>query len=322
MIRDTVRFCCMLLLAGSTLSGCASRPSSTAASPPRSEAGAPREENPASRQIVALVNGEPLTWQTLRRPLAERAGAEVLREAVLDHLLRQRCRSLGVTIEAEDLRAEEERLLEQISDDARSAAEMLEEIRRRRGLGDARYQQLLWRNAALRTLVAPDVTTVSEAALRSAYERAYGDLYELRLITVATLREATAARRRLEAGERFAEVAAAVSTDISRHRGGLLEPLSLADATYPQIIRDTARTLAPGDVSVPLALETGYALVRLEQILPGEKPPLEGVRAQLEAQVRLQQQRLLMDELARALLEEAQVTVFERGIDWQGANGG
>jgi parvulin-like peptidyl-prolyl isomerase len=302
------------------LAGCAGP-----AAPPRDRSTSPAQQEPTrdsdADRIVALVNGQPLTWEALRRPLAERAGDEILREVVLDHLLRRRLRELGITMQPADLEREESRLLEQIADDPGSAEQLLEAIRERRGLGETRYQALLWRNAALRRLVQPEGSPISEAALRSVYEQTYGDLYELRLLTTATLAEARQARRRLEAGEPFAEVAATMSTDVSRHRGGLLDPLSLADPTYPQVIRDAARELAVGSVSVPLALEDGYAMVRLERIVEREQPDLAAVREDLAEEVRLRQERLLMDEFARSLLEEARITVFERGIDWRGDAG-
>ncbi|MFG0252985.1 MAG: peptidyl-prolyl cis-trans isomerase [Phycisphaerales bacterium JB038] len=314
MVRIASPFCCIGLCLAFLLAACETPPHRR---PGDAAGAAPSEDDRTTdtAQIVALVNGSPLTVQALRRPLMERAGEEILREAVLDHLLAERCRALGLTIEADDLAREETQLLEQFGDQA-EAGDLLATIRERRGLGEVRYRRLLWRNAALRRLVASEETPISEAMLRSTYELNHGDLYELRLITTPTLREATAVRRRLAAGEPFAEVAAEVSTDISRHRGGLLAPLSLADATYPQVLCDAARGLAVAQVSVPLALESGYAIVRLERIEARERPEVEAVRDKLEAQIRIRQQRLRMDELARSLLEEAQVTVFERGIEW------
>ncbi len=312
MVRITPPLCCIGLCLACLLAGCAD----PAATPDRRLTSPPGENDRTvdTSQIVALVNGSPLTLQALRRPLMERAGEEILRESALDHLLSERCRTLGLSIEADDLAHEEAQLLQQFGGD--SAGELLETIRQRRGLGEGRYRRLLWRNAALRKLVASEVGEVSEALVRSTYEVTYGKLYELRLITTPTLRQAEALRQRLEAGEAFPELAAEASTDISRHRGGLLEPLSPADPTYPQILRDAAAGLKVGGFSMPLSLESGYAIVRLERIVERQRPALAEVRAELERQVRLRQERLRMDEMARSLLEEAQVTVFERGVDW------
>jgi hypothetical protein len=66
----------------------------------------------------------------------------------------------------------------------------------------------------------------------------------------------------------------------------------------------------------PLAIDNGYAVVKLEQKLtsPSGAPGMESVRADLEREVRVRQERLLMARLARRLLDEARLSIVDPGL--------
>ena len=122
---------------------------------------------------------------------------------------------------------------------------------------------------------------------------------------------------RLRAGESFSALAAQVSTDVSGVRGGIIDPISPADPEYPSAIRSVLRELKPGEPSIPIALDNAYAIVLLDEIIRGA-PPADSAAAEqsLERDVRMQQERLLMNQYARRLLAEAKVTVLDRSLDW------
>ena len=148
------------------------------------------------------------------------------------------------------------------------------------------------------------------------YDIAHGPRRQARLIIAPGLNDAQAAINRVNAGELFADVAVEVSTDTSAARGGLLEPISRADASYPQVMREALWALVPGELSRPVFLSDRYAVLSLVRVIDADGADFSAVRPDLERLVRLNQERILMDDLARRLLTEATVTIIDDEIKW------
>ena len=289
------------------------RPASDASSVEATPASPP---DAGQRRPVALVGGRALTWSDLTPHLAERAGGPVLEELVVEHLLERACAQQGIAITPSDLEREERLLLEtldadNIATDIARQRQLLEAIRQRRGLGDAAFAGLLRRSAMSRKLVQDEVD-LSEHALRRAYDLRFGPTYTARAIVVPTIQQAHRAQREL-AEQPFATVATRLSTDASADRGGLLPPINPADLSWPAGIRRTVSTLQPRQTSDPVAVDTGYAILRLETVnRPAQEPPtFEAARAVVTRDARLEQERLLMARLARDLLAQADITVLD-----------
>lgn len=323
-----------------SLSGCAG-PSPTRGPAIDARAQAPGRPTQASgaepdARPPVIVNGQPVSWDALRPAMVEAAGAAALEEAALDVALAGALAERGVRFEDLDIAQERATLLEQLLDATPSGSEfrgesradrgerLLAQLRAARGLGPQRFDAYLRRNAALRLLVRDEVV-VNEALLRQAYELAHGQRIPARIIVVDSIDDAARALERLDGGEPFGEVAARLSTDASASRGGLLEPVSPADPTYPQALRDALAALAPGAVSKPIALPGGFAIVQRERDAgpASAPPPLAQVRPALERSARLRQERVLMGEKARELLERSRITIFDSGLDraWRARTG-
>jgi len=273
----------------------------------------PRSPGRARLAPPAALNGAPLAWDDLHDALVEGAGAIALEETVLDILLAREAARRDVRVEEVDLENEERALLRSLAAAAETTSEeaVLEELRRQRGLGPTRYRALLHRTATMRALVAPSVN-INQETLDLARAIRFGEKRRVRLITAPSLLEAQTALRALERGEPFAEVAARLSTDASAPRGGLIEPFSLADPSYPSAIRDATEALEPGGTSAAVAIEGGYAVLRLEEILPARTP--RGGDAVLLEDARADQERVLMTALARRLLREASLTILDPAL--------
>jgi hypothetical protein len=263
---------------------------------------------------AALINGKAVTWGELRPALTELAGADALQELILDQRLAASLADAGIVITPDDAVGERKLLLESLHDDPNVAVRMLEELRNRQKLGKARFESLLMRNAGLRALVRAKVT-IAEQAVRAAHDVAHGPKRQPRLMVVPDLKTAEDAISRISGGQSFADVAIELSSDSSAARGGLLEPISRDDPAYPQALRQTLWTLAPGEVSTPVLLDGSYALLTMVKDLPEDGVSLEEVRPQLERAVRLSQERLMMDQLARTMLTDASVKIFDDALD-------
>lgn len=304
----------VLLLAGcqgdgSPNKGANGEPGTTNNAPSLSAA----QETSGGRALV-YIGGEPIDWHSLQPSLIEAYGGQVLAELVLDRMVTQRLAQQGIVIESAQLEAEKAIFIDSMGgDNPDESHRLLQAMRRRRGLGERRLALLLKRNAGLRLLVQDEVE-ISDMAIDQAYRFEYGPRYEARLIVAGSLQEAADLVRRARGGESFVDLVVAHSQDASRAQGGLIGPISPVDATYPQAVRAALQSLQPGEVADPVALDDGFAVLRLERKIDGPDVALEDVRDELALRVRRRVERMLMQRLARAMLAEADVIVLDPAL--------
>lgn len=311
--RPVNRLACVLLAGLAAPTGCSS-------TPPEAPVDRMPPEVMVDGRPVALVDGRGAPWEDLRPALLEAAGGEVLAEWILERKIEAALLEADRRIGPDAIEMEQRLLLERLSPDPDEAARLLARLRDRRALGPVRYASLLRRNAGLRTLVAEQVRVTPED-VRAAFDRAHGPRRQVRLIVVPDLAAAAAIRAAVtEDGERFADLAAERSTDLSAARGGLLEAFNRLEPGLPESVRRASFTLAsPGDVSEPIMLPDGVALVQLVAETPGKDIPWEDGRAAAEAEARRAAERLAMEVLARDLTAEASVTPLDPSMRdaWQ-----
>ncbi|MBB6431429.1 peptidylprolyl isomerase [Algisphaera agarilytica] len=268
---------------------------------------------------MAYVGGEPLRSGDLLPPMLEATGGEILSELVLDEMLQRRLDTAGITLTEADLDTERQVLLQTLSDDEDQSVRLLTEMRQRRGWGEVRFAGLLRRNAGLRALVK-DQVTVPDAAVEQAYRLRYGPSSRVRLIVAGSLKDARDLRDRITTGgEPFGEVAALESTDVSKAQGGLLSPIRPEDTSYPAAMRQAIERLEVGQVSQPIAIDGGFALLKLEEKIAPAEVEFDDVRESLEQAVRGRTERVLMQQLARELLSGAELVVLDPTLKalWQ-----
>jgi len=278
----------------------------TAQPPPAPRAPTPR----AAGAVVAIVDGQTVPWSALRPLLTEAAGGQILSEWVVDSKLSAALRGAGLQITAADVAKERQLMLSQLAPDADQSVRLLQRLRETRGLGPVRFARLLERNAGLRKLAAPKVQ-VTPAMVQAAWQQAYGEKSVVRMILVDSLVEAQAVIRRVNAGESFVDLAMQLSKDESRRQGGLLPAISAQDATFPQSIRDVSARLGVGQVSNAIQLDRGFAILRGERKISAAGLPLAQVEDALGRQVRLRQERNLMQQQVRVFLQEADVSILD-----------
>ncbi len=143
------------------------------------------------------------------------------------------------------------------------------------------------------------------------YQITHGEQRDGRIITLSSLADAQEALREIDAGMTFAEAAARFSTDPSAERGGLIEPISTVDPAYPDSIRSALASLEPGQISPPVAIDSGYAILSLQHVIPPDGVDREKVRAESTRRVRLRQTQLKMGQLADTIARRANVTVLD-----------
>ena len=305
----------------------------TDADPRRDAKQRSRRADGDQRGPLAYVAGEPVTHEDLFKPLLEAAGGEVLAELVLDRMIDQRMARRDMRISAELVEAEHRSVLESFSSDEDEAARLLRELRQRRGLGEQRFEAFLRRNAALRKLVSQRVE-IEEDAVRHEYRLRHGERYRVRVLVVDSFERASRLREQALANPgAFSDLAAVHSTDISADRGGLLSPISPADTSYPESLREILPRLAErvqanetdeaARISEVIAAEGQFAVVKLEEKIEPDPVEFADVREGLEVNVRRRLERGHMRQLAREMLAETDITVLDPalGRSWRQQRG-
>jgi parvulin-like peptidyl-prolyl isomerase len=306
----------LLIVGVLVIAGCETAPEM----PPRREPASPQAANPPLLTgPLAYVNGRTISEADLLTPLIEADAGQVLSEIVIDAMIERQLGERGLAVDAAAVDAERRLVLATLADDEDDAMRLLGRFRRQRGLGEQRYESFLRRNAGLRLLVA-DRVQINPTALRQEYDLVYGPRYQPRIIVAGTASDASRLRRRVtEDGESFAAAAAAASTDPSAAQGGLLSPISPADTTYPQVIRDALRRMEVGQVSDVIAIEGGFAILKLERLIDPQPTTFDQARADLETSLRRRQEQLLMRQLAAEMIASSEVVVLNEALDkgWQ-----
>lgn len=263
-----------------------------------------------SNGVVAYLNSQPIRWEQLKTPLIEAHGRDVLADLILQQMVARRLADRGQTLTSNEIEAEKKLLIRSLDDDPDQAQRLLTAMRQERRLGEVRFHRLLTRQAGLRMLIQDDVE-VAEAAIQEAYQLEYGPKWVARVIFCDSLTLAADLARRARAGESFSDLAVTHSTDPSAPQGGLLPPISPADATYPVVVREVVAQLQPRQISDPIILENGYAVLKLQRKIPGQSIQLEEVHERLVQKVRQQVESMLMQRMARTLMAEADVIVLD-----------
>jgi peptidyl-prolyl cis-trans isomerase C len=155
---------------------------------------------------------------------------------------------------------------------------------------------------------------LEDAEVQAAYDAQLGSFqpqkeFKASHILVETEQEAKDLRARIEAGEDFAELAKANSTDPgSGAQGGALGWFG-AGQMVPEFDAAVA-TLEPGAVSQPVQTQFGWHVVRLEETRDTAPPTLAEVRPELENALRQQKLAAELDALrAEAAVERSEAAV-------------
>lgn len=268
-----------------------------------------------SDALVALVDGQSITFATVETPLIEAGGTQALRDAVLDERLSDECARRHVEVTAALCDAERTLLLETLSNDPREADELLRSLRATRGLGATRFAALLARNAALRLLVQQDIV-MDDEGLRATFDTLHGPKRIARVAVVADLPTAERFLVLVNGGRAFGDVAAELSIDASGPRGGILPPMAALDPSWPSSVRRAVFALqSPGELTLPILDHARYAIFLFVSETPASGVTFETARADTERVLRHSRERLAMDGLARTLSSLDGVTIFDRRFD-------
>ncbi|MFM7807898.1 MAG: peptidylprolyl isomerase, partial [Planctomycetota bacterium] len=123
-------------------------------------------------------------------------------------------------------------------------------------------------------------------------------------------------RRRIDAGEPFGEIAVALSTDPSAARGGMVNPVSRFDTSWPAAFRQAVWVATPGAVTAPVLVGDTYVIAKVEQELPVTPPKdAAAARAMAERDTRRAQERVQMETLVAGLRQaQRDATILDESL--------
>jgi parvulin-like peptidyl-prolyl isomerase len=284
-----------------------------------------------SEDVLARVEGLPITRGMLEKPLMEGYGLNVLLNLMQLKLARQNAAKAHITVTEQDIAAERERTLNRMFKDANAkmqdkldaalakknnaaADKIREQIRhdnaeglvaylQNQRVGESEFNILVETLAYLRKTAEPMlVGKISDDQLKEAFGALYGEKVKCRHIQLTNLQEVQEAKRRLAAGEPFGKVATEMSRNPSTGPlGGEMRPFSMQMTSVPQQFRDTAFKLQEGEVSDPVEAEGAYHLILLEKRIPPKAVKFEDVKQSLRAELQDRALDATVEQLHRDL---------------------
>ena len=236
---------------------------------------------------------------------------------------------MGVNVDAQDIAREREivemALVGAGLTDREQRGRVVAEARARRGWGPRWFESLLARNALARKITAGEVGEPSEPEIARAYEAIHGPRRRVRVIVMASERDL--ARHAADVTEAFAVaeelgrarfmlLAAEHSSDVSSSRGGLLDPITHVDATYPDAFREAVFEAPVGTLTPVVALDEGFAVALVIGEDAGGSSSLEQVRGDLLDRLRLDAQQRAMAGLLDRLRARLRVEPLDDALEW------
>ena len=310
-VRSGVVLACAV---GGALTGCHSEPSPTPVQPSTSlhtahvATTAPTTAPSESSRTVATVNGIVITQSDLYQPLIESYGLTMLQNVMLLKLARQVAAESHVVVTPSDVQAERAATLAGLFPDATPAdyAGLLDQFLRTKNLSAVQFDMLIETNANLRKVTLLHMPVFTDDQLRIAFGQRYGENRIVHDIQVPNMAEAAVAKRRVDSGEPFEQVAKDMSDNPrTRANGGQLPPFSHQAPNVPTALKDMAFSLKVGAVSDPVQDGTEYHILRLDAIIPPKVVKFEDVKADVRKMLEDTWTRLEIDQLRNQLAQRA-----------------
>jgi parvulin-like peptidyl-prolyl isomerase len=234
-------------------------------------------------EILAKVNGEPITRNDLGGECLRHYGQEVLERVINKFLIMQECKARGITVSKAEVDAEIKRMATRFSLPVDRWLEMLKE---ERGINLSQYSgDIIWPSLALKKL-AGDRLVVSEEELRKEHEKQFGPAVRARMIVCDVLQKAEAVHARAVANaDDFGNLAKNESVDTtSASVKGLINPIR-RHMGYKEI-EDAAFSMREGQISPIIRVAEQYVILKCEGQIPAREVTLERSKPMLEEALR------------------------------------
>lgn len=270
----------------------------------------------SSSQVIARMDGKPITADQITKPLIEGYGLNMLLNVVQLEYAKQQVAKQGLTVTPEDYKKERQETLGRLFKDANKEdmEGLLTQFLSQQHISKVDFDMVLEINTHLRKIAEPIIRkTITDEVLLEAFRQLYGETVVVRHIQLSRPEQIPVAKGRLAKGEPFDKVAQEMSTNArTAAMGGELPPFSRQSISFPQIFRDTAFALKEGEVSDAVEVEGAYHLIKLERRHEPKVVQFESVKESLREDVT---ERLLEDGVKVLRAENAAQVMKMFSID-------
>ncbi|MFN4259740.1 MAG: peptidylprolyl isomerase [Gemmataceae bacterium] len=288
----------LALLAGLTASSVGMAAPPTAPIPPSAQ------HSDYHKRVVAYIHGNiAITRAELGEYLLQRQGAEKLDLLLNKRVIEHACRQRGVVVTARDVEAA---LVEDMSDINVDREAFLTQVLRRYGKTLYEWKEDVIRPRLMLTKLCQDRVQVSEQEVRDAFEAAYGEKVECRMIVYPLEKEQEITRIWEKVKRNPDDFEAAAQTQphpYLRANGGAIKPIG-RHHSHPEV-EQVAFRLQPGEVSECITSEEGIAFLKCVRRIPADgNRSFEHEQEALRKQVFDKKVQELIPELFQQLLQE------------------
>lgn len=299
---------------------------------------------PAAADVIARVGTQTITKDEILAPMLEEFGLSYLLHLVQLDLARQAAAQQKVAVTEDDVKAERERTFNEMLAETRAklqeqldeavakkdnaAAERIKAQMKidpeaaldaylaqryavtREYVSKGEFNIVLETNAYLRKIAeaSPDLKKlVTDDAVRKAFGAQFGEKVVIRHIQANNLQTITEARRRLDAGENFADVARALSTNRNTApQGGAVPPFTVNAPNVPQVFKDVAFGMNIGELSDTIESDNAFHILKLENRIAPKVVKFEDVKDKVRAG--------LMEQVLQAGVKQLRDKVVRQAI--------
>lgn len=237
--------------------------------------------NHAPDEVVAVVDGEPLTLQALVDNALEWWGDKTLDEMIFRTLMDQYVRRVGIEVGEEDYARRADQWLATLNQKivrSSNGKDTLEALLAKRGETVEGYKAKLVADSNFRRQLHLELIV--------AYDLLVQERVEVQHILVETPEKAKEVLDKLAMKVEFARLAQDESLDVrSGQNGGRLAPFVMGMGPYGLEFDRAAFALAPGQVSQPLVDARGVHVIRCLAKTPGRAATWSEVRDEVWASV-------------------------------------
>lgn len=312
----------LILLQGCSRSGVndPTTPDLVARSAARAEAAKGAASRPSTQrsgvapdEVVALVDGHPITMGQIQQPLVEAYGLNMLLNVVQLELAKKDTAEGGIAVTEADIQAERQSTMSKMFQDAKPEEyeTLLVQFLNNQRISRPEFEMVVQTNAYLRKLAEPRLQgKITDEAVKEGFAIIYGETIQVRHIQCTNMQEIGEVQRRLAAGEPFAKVAAELSRNARTAAiGGEIQPFSRAMGGLPQAFKDAAFNLKVGEISDPVQADGAYHLILLEERIPPRAVKFEDVKDVVRAELEDKMMQAAIKELRSALATQALATM-------------
>ena len=265
----------------------------------------PRSTPDRSRH-VAVVNGEPITWEEYERARSRPEGGKTLVDLIDARLVAQEAERLDVDVSEEELYRELERRRQGLPRDA-TEEEMLDKY----GYTMEEYRDAARLRVVLVKLLEPDIG-LTKKEIADYYERnkpAFASPLQYRLYRITADGEAGARRAAdaLRAGEPPEEVRRRHASEQLAGKSGDLGYLGLAE--LDPVLAAQVSALHEGGAAGPVVdTDGGVSVLLLTDVRGGTTPPLAQIRERVREELLLERAKRLAPSYLRTLRQKARIS--------------